>query len=166
MSPTRRNCRSRTLLASVLLAGCSGDAPPAPALTAADLGVQEVLAPAQWLAEAPWSLGDRSAGAGLYRQCEACHGAPDAGVARAGPPLRDLFGRPAGASDGFAYSPALSAGGFVWTPAALDAWLHRPLAFLPGNQMAFGGLYDEQARRDLIAYLLEATDTGDRAVSK
>ena len=76
-----------------------------------------------------------------------------------------MFGRPAGTSPGFDYSPALASAGFVWTPAALDAWLAAPSQFLPGNRMAFAGIQRESDRNALIAYLLRASDeaAGDSA---
>jgi cytochrome c len=57
----------------------------------------------------------------------------------------------------------LSAGGFVWTPRTLDAWLAAPFAFLPGNRMSFPGLSERQDRNELIAYLLQYTDSGIKA---
>jgi cytochrome c len=46
---------------------------------------------------------------------------------------------------------------FVWTPAALNAWLAQPGRFLPGNRMTFAGVLKQSDRDDLIAYLLGAT---------
>jgi cytochrome c len=62
-----------------------------------------------------------------------------------------------GSQSGFEYSAVMRNADFVWTPAAVDAWLAQPGRFLPGNRMMYAGLLDEQDRNDLIAYLLEAT---------
>jgi cytochrome c2 len=46
---------------------------------------------------------------------------------------------------------------FLWTPAALDAWLAQPAAFLPGNRMAYAGLNDQSDRDAVIAALVKQT---------
>jgi cytochrome c len=46
---------------------------------------------------------------------------------------------------------------FVWTPEALNAWLAQPGRFLPGNRMTFAGVFQQDDRNNLIAYLLEVT---------
>lgn len=74
-----------------------------------------------------------------------------------GPALFGIFGRRVGELAGFDYSPVMRNANFVWTPRALDAWLAQPGRFLPGNRMTFAGVFGQQDRDDLIAYLLEAT---------
>lgn len=97
-----------------------------------------------------------SQGAVVYKNCRACH---DIGLnpeARVGPDLTGIVGRPAARLDNYAYSEALHAAGeegLVWSPSLLDQYLAAPTKFLPGNKMAYVGLHDDQARRDLIAYL-------------
>jgi cytochrome c2 len=54
----------------------------------------------------------------------------------------------------------------VWVSAVtfwLGAWLAAPFAFLPGNRMSFPGLSERQDRNELIAYLLQYTDSGIKA---
>jgi cytochrome c len=68
-----------------------------------------------------------------------------------------VFGRPAASIAGFDYSPALRASGLVWTPRSLEAWLANPAGFVAGTTMAFTGYRSADDRRDLIAYLLRAT---------
>jgi cytochrome c len=75
-----------------------------------------------------------------------------------GPNLHGVFGRRAAAVAGFAYSPALAQSGLVWTPASLDAWLANPAGFVTGTTMTFTGYRSAEDRRDLIAYLLRATE--------
>ncbi len=74
-----------------------------------------------------------------------------------GPNLHGVFGRAAGAVEGFDYSPGLRSSGLVWTPRALDAWLADPASFVAGTKMTFTGYRSAEDRRDLIAYLLHAT---------
>lgn len=96
--------------------------------------------------------GDAAAGKAAYRACAACH-AVDPGVNRVGPSLHGIYGRKAGAVEGFRYSPALANSGLVWNTETLDSFLENPRAFLRGNRMAYPGLRSEQARKDVIAYL-------------
>ena len=152
-----------------LLSACGGDstAPSAaedggvPPLTAATLGKQSVLAPADYLAQAPYAGADRSNGERLAQMCKACHTLGDGGVHMIGPNLFGFFGKVAGSAERYAYSAALQEADFVWTPTALDAWLARPARFLPGNRMSFPGVSSASDRADVIAYLLEATSGGD-----
>ena len=144
-------------------AGCggssdgTGEASSAPALTAATLGEQDVLAPAEWLAAEPYATADREAGEDQARVCRACHSLESGGPNMIGPNLYAFFGREAGGVADFQYSQAFASADFVWTPRALDAWLSQPGRFLPGNRMSYPGLARQADREALIAYLLEAT---------
>lgn len=101
--------------------------------------------------------GDATKGLRLFNRCKACHNLTATARRRIGPNLDNLFGRQAGAVDGFKYSKALQEADFVWTEQNLNDWLAQPRTFLPGNKMAFAGLRKEQDRKDLMAYLREAT---------
>lgn len=157
------------LLAAWLVAACSGGSDSssgsaedaAAALTAATLGEQSVLAPADYLRQPPYAGADRANGQRLAQMCKACHTLNAGGVHMIGPNLFGFFGRPAGSAEGYAYSAALQEAEFAWTPRALDAWLARPARFLPGNRMSFPGVSGAADRADLIAYLLEATSPQD-----
>jgi cytochrome c len=97
--------------------------------------------------------GDAQRGAKLFPQCAACH-TLEPGRNLTGPSLANLFGRKAGTAPGFLrYSVAMKRSGVQWNEATLDAWLKDPAKFMPGNGMTFAGIGNEQARRDLIAYL-------------
>ena len=163
-----RNTVVALLVAAGLLAACGGGSESAPAgadeaaaLTAATLGEQAVLAAADYLQQAPYAGADRENGERLAQMCKACHTLGKGGVHMIGPNLFGFFGRPAGSAERYAYSAALQAAGFTWTPRALDAWLARPARFLPGNRMSFPGVSGETDRADMIAYLLEATSPRD-----
>ena len=144
----------------LLIAGCGSkedvsDGPPLP--TAATLGEQVVLTPAEYLANEPYSNANRSRGERQAQFCKACHSLEQGGPHMVGPALFGFFGTKVGTRSGFEYSAVMRNADFVWTPDALHAWLGQPGRFLPGNRMTFAGIPDEDNRNDLIAYLLEAT---------
>jgi cytochrome c len=102
------------------------------------------------------AAGDPVRGAEVFRKCATCHTVESGGRNRVGPRLHGLFGRRAGAIEGFRYSDALRASGLVWDDAALDAYLKDSEGFVPGTRM-YGGLTLDQDRADLIAYLRQST---------
>ncbi|MGH8864237.1 MAG: c-type cytochrome [Burkholderiales bacterium] len=99
------------------------------------------------------AAGDIDRGARAARACMACHSfAP--GRHMTGPSLAAVWGRKAGAAEGFArYSDALKRSGVVWDRQHLDAWLTNPASVIPGNAMVFGGIGDADTRADVLAYL-------------
>ncbi len=88
----------------------------------------------------------------VFVQCKACH-ATVAGKTSFGPNLFGVAGRKAGSLPGFKYSAAMTAAGFKWTDANLDAFLTDPKAKVPGNAMPYSGVKDAAKRTALIAYL-------------
>lgn len=149
---------------TVLAAACQKNtdepagAPPEPVVTAETLGSQDIMATAGYLTLPPYDSADREKGRKLAQLCRACHTLDEGGADMIGPNLYGFFGAKAGTRPSFQYSDALKNANFVWTPRALDAWLREPARFLPGNRMTFVGVSYERDRKDLIAYLLEATD--------
>lgn len=127
-------------------------APPAPAPAAA-AGPSPEDAKILASLPAPYSEGDLANGRRQFAKCRSCHVIEKGGANRVGPALHGIFGRTAGTSPGFNYSPALKSAGFVWDGAKLDQWLADPKGFLPGNRMTFVGLKQEKDRRDVIAYI-------------
>ena len=112
---------------------------------------------------------DAAKGEMVFKQCMTCHRiGPDAKNA-VGPVLTGIIGRQSGTAAGFAYSPinkAAGENGLVWSNELIMQYLPDPNAFLKkfltdkgkadlatgSTKMAFK-LADEQARKDVIAYL-------------
>lgn len=117
----------------------------------------EEIAAAVAALPAPYNTGDYEAGRKVFAQCRSCHLLEEGAGNRVGPNLHGLFGRQVGALEDFSYSPAVQAADFVWAPEQLEQWLDKPRDFLPGTRMIFNGVHDETQRRDLIAYLMVAT---------
>lgn len=150
------------LLAGLAAAGCapppSRDVTVAAAPMAADFDVGPIATAAQYRAEPEFAVADIERGELLSLACVACHSLHPGEPHRLGPNLGGLFGSRAAAKPGFDYSAGLAATGLTWTPRALDAWLVAPASFVPGTSMVFAGYSAAVDRRDLIAYLLHATD--------
>jgi len=96
--------------------------------------------------------GDAARGEQRFAECAPCH-ALERDVESIGPSLYGLFGRKAGTSPDFRYSPAFRRSGVAWDARSLDRYLADPQRFIPGNRMPFAGIADATARADLIAYL-------------
>lgn len=94
---------------------------------------------------------DAAAGGMAFQQCAECHspGTTD----NAGPGLKGVFGRKAGAKDGFDYSPAMKKSAITWDDRTLAEFLANPAKAVPGTSMAYGGDEDAKERADLVAYL-------------
>lgn len=101
---------------------------------------------------APAAPGDAVQGKVVFAKCMACHQVV-AGKNGIGPTLFQVSGRKAGTLPGYTYSPAMKASGLVWTPAALDTYLAKPMAKVPGTKMIFMGVPNPADRANLIAYL-------------
>lgn len=155
------------LLVGWLLAACepgsrtdgsaapSDGAPVAPRAAAFDPG--PIRTAAEYLLQPEFANADFARGELLGLACAACHKFRAGEGTLIGPNLHGLFGRPAARVAGFDYSPALEQSGLVWTPVSLAAWLADPAGFVAGTTMAFTGYASAEDRRDLIAYLLRAT---------
>lgn len=103
------------------------------------------------------AAGDAEEGEKVFRRCKACHSL-EPGQHRVGPSLAGVFGREAGAAEGFdRYSEAMKNADLVWNEENLDHYLANPNEFIPGNKMVFPGLGDEEDREDVIAYLKQET---------
>ena len=154
--------------AAVVLAACGNKSDDAVSnvntatpLTAATLGVQNVLTTQEYLAQARYADTNRRNGAVQAQICRVCHSFDDGGPNMIGPALHGFFGTGVGSRNRYDYSPVMRNANFVWTPRALDGWLAQPGRFLPGNRMMFAGVMRQSDRDDLIAYLLDETSVSD-----
>ena len=98
--------------------------------------------------------GDVGKGEKVFRKCIACHTLEE-GKNKVGPTLYGIFGRTAGALEGYKYSSAMVDSGIVWDDENMDGYLKKPRAFLKGTKMAFAGIKKDNQRADLIAFLKE-----------
>jgi len=104
--------------------------------------------------------GDPDRGLKVFSACKSCHQVGANARNGVGPHLDGLFGRPAGSLDGFKYSSAMKKkgeAGLVWDDAALDTYLEKPNALVPGTRMSFRGMRNVNDRQDVIAYLKQVT---------
>jgi len=100
--------------------------------------------------------GDPQAGEQVFQQCSTCHTVQEGGAHRMGPNLHGVVGREAGSVGDFnGYSTAMKDSDVVWDEQALKKYLANPREFMPQTNMPFGGIQDDQALQDLIAYLRE-----------
>ncbi|MBP2290484.1 c-type cytochrome [Azospirillum rugosum] len=100
---------------------------------------------------------DSAAGKDVFKVCMACHTA-EQGKNKVGPSLFGVVGRPAASIEGFKYSKPMqekAAGGLVWTPDNLKAYIAAPKEIVPGGTMAFAGLKEPEKLDNLIAFLSE-----------
>ncbi len=89
----------------------------------------------------------------VFAQCMACHSVKAEDGNKVGPNLAGIVGRPSASVAGFTYSPAMTAKKVTWDEATLVTYLEKPMTFVPGTKMAFGGIPDEGKRKALVAYL-------------
>ena len=107
------------------------------------------------LATADVKAGDQFA----HRVCVACHTFDKGGKNGVGPNLWGVVERPHDSAPGFDYSPAMEKfRGQPWTFDALNTWLYKPSARVPGTRMSFAGITNDKQRADVIAYLRSLSD--------
>jgi cytochrome c len=104
----------------------------------------------------PAAAQDAPPGIRIFRaQCGACHSA-EAGKNGVGPSLFGIVGRAAGSIEGFRYSNGMKAKageGLKWTPENLRAYVENPRAVVPGGNMPYAGLRNEEQRNQLVEWL-------------
>ena len=99
------------------------------------------------------SAQDAAAGEKVFLVCKVCHQVGESAKNAVGPVLNGLFGRKAGAVEGFSYSDGNKHSGITWDDATFSEYIKDPKAKVPGTKMVFAGIKDEQKIKDLIAYL-------------
>ncbi len=123
------------------------------------MGAVNAVAPV--LLSFPAMAQDADNGKRVWRRCRACHDIGPRARNKVGPILTGIVGRKAGSVEGYNYSRANRAAGkkgLVWTEDVLLEYLKKPRSFMPGTKMAFAGLRNEDDRRDLIAYIKQASE--------
>ena len=109
---------------------------------------------------------DAAAGETVFKRlCSPCHDIGEEARVKLGPPQNGLEGRKAGTMDGFNYSPANKNSGITWDEAIFTEYIKDPKAKVPGTKMIYAGLKDEQRIRDLLAYLKQFDDSGQRSAA-
>ncbi|MBK5947822.1 MFS transporter [Rhodobacter veldkampii DSM 11550] len=97
-----------------------------------------------------------SAGEKVFKTCASCHKIGEGAKNATGPIMTGIVGRQAGTIEGFKYSKPMQeagAGGLVWTPDNIAAYLRDPKGFVPKNKMAFNGLKKQDDIDAVIAYI-------------
>ena len=93
------------------------------------------------------------------KQCFACHDITENKQNKVGPPLWGVYGRAAGAVEGYEYSEAhlSKKDSIIWDEKTLDAYIIDPKALIPGNKMVYPvpGLkvMSDKKRKNVIEFL-------------
>lgn len=94
------------------------------------------------------------------RRCSVCHTLEPDSRRRAGPTLMGLFGRKAGAIEGYRYTDALANSGIVWNEETIDKLFDLgPDVYVEGTKMPVQRIPDARNRADLIEFLKLHTAT-------
>jgi len=119
--------------------------------------------PGAALAQQP--AGDAAKGEQIFKTCHICHDVGPTAKPKVGPPLNGVVGRHWASWPGYSYSQGLKDGktkGNVWTVELLNKWLENPRALVPGTKMIFPGLKTAEQRADVIAYLSQFDEKGNK----
>jgi cytochrome c len=118
---------------------------------------------AAWAWSAPARAeGDAAAGERAFVVCRACHQIGPTAKNFVGPVLNGVVGRKAGTYPGYNYSPANKDSGLTWDEATLEKYLANPQAVVPHTKMIFPGVKDPQKVKDIIAYLQQYDEKGEK----
>jgi cytochrome c len=101
---------------------------------------------------------DLKKGEADVKVCQSCHSLEKGGVAKVGPPLWGVVGRPKGSIAGFGYSDGMKAMGGNWTYDDLNKFITKPMNYVSGTKMTYPGEQDPAKRADIIDYLHTLSD--------
>lgn len=107
-------------------------------------------------------LGDIEAGEKAFSKCKGCHQLGAGAKDRIGPHLNGIFGRRAGAHEGYKYSKSMQRAGddgLTWTAETLDAYIENPRALVSKTRMSFRGMKGAEDRANLLAFLRDYSDS-------
>jgi cytochrome c len=114
-------------------------------------------------ASATDAIGNPQQGKRDFAVCAACHQVGPHARNGVGPVLNGVVGRKAGSYPGYSYSTANKNSGLTWSVAELQKYLASPQKVVPGTKMPFAGLPDQKKVDDIIAYLAEFDEKGEKA---
>ena len=155
------------VLLAVHIASGAIFAPPVPAKPGYEIEVptEQATQPAEGATKAPatpietlLATASIQAGSAATKVCQSCHTFGKGQPNNVGPNLYGVVGRPVASVAGFNYSAALKTKGGTWTFDALNLWLAKPAADVPGTMMTFAGISCEKQRADVIDYLNSNSD--------
>ena len=95
----------------------------------------------------------------IAKQCQACHTFEKGGPNRVGPNLWNIVGSERGEGRGFNFSNAMKTKGGKWTFDELNKFIRDPRGYIPGTNMTFAGIKNDQQRADVIDYLHTMADS-------
>ena len=105
------------------------------------------------------ALADIKVGAQYFdRKCAQCHDGQQNGGHSKGPHLWNWFARQAGTIEAFEFSPAMKKSTHQWDFATLNYYLTRTDRAIPGVDMNFRGIRQDQKRANLLAYMRSLND--------
>ena len=95
------------------------------------------------------------------QQCAVCHKIGPGAMNGVGPELNGLDGRHSGGVPSYSYSDANKKSGIVWNEETFEEYIKDPKAKIPSTKMVFAGIKNEQAAKDLWAYLKQFDAQGN-----
>ena len=105
---------------------------------------------------------DPAAGEKAFGVCRACHQVGPSAKNALGPILNGVVGRKAGSLPSYSYSSAMKDSGLTWDETQLAKYLDDPQQVVKGTKMAFPGVKDPQKVKDIIAYLSQYEESGQK----
>jgi cytochrome c len=123
------------------------------------VGLGLLITAAALLTQTAQAEADIASGEALFKRvCGNCHNVGPGARAAFGPQLNGIFGRHAGATRDYRYSPAMQQADLVWDRETLSAFIKDSDSVVPGNKMRFWGIGDQQKIDSLLLYLKAQQD--------